>query len=417
MAAVVAADLRQKRCKQHTTARAQHHAAKMSAQDVVDASEHYDVYNTEDIPSLLTIIIDTNPRAWAALTNVLPLSKAMANIIIFVNAHLAFNNSNQVALIASHCNRAMWLYPSPPSAASSLPEDVEMRDAGPGGPKAHQPLSLSANKHPQYAQIETALLNSLRNLIDDTTAADVSSTTTSQISGALSLALGHIQKTALSFTADSALGAGPPAAGTLAGLHARILVISVSDSSASQYIPTMNSIFAAAHAHIAIDTLCLRGSATFLEQASFITRGTFVRAKEPQGLLQYLMLGFSSGSIPSLPSGAAEHGKKGQAGKGPKTGAKADKIGGRQLDQGASVAKLLVTPTADSVDFRAACFCHRKVVDMGFVCSVCLCIFCDVPEDGSCLTCGTKLALRNYGARPVVSPNAKRKATKANGEV
>jgi len=31
-----------------------------------------------------------------------------------------------------------------------------------------------------------------------------------------------------------------------------------------------------------------------------------------------------------------------------------------------------VAPTASYVDFRAACFCHRRVVDLGFVCSVCL---------------------------------------------
>lgn len=29
-------------------------------------------------------------------------------------------------------------------------------------------------------------------------------------------------------------------------------------------------------------------------------------------------------------------------------------------------------PTQVNVDFRAACFCHKKVVDVGFVCSICL---------------------------------------------
>lgn len=32
----------------------------------------------------------------------------------------------------------------------------------------------------------------------------------------------------------------------------------------------------------------------------------------------------------------------------------------------------IATPTQDRVDFRAACFCHKKIVDIGFVCSVCL---------------------------------------------
>lgn len=31
-----------------------------------------------------------------------------------------------------------------------------------------------------------------------------------------------------------------------------------------------------------------------------------------------------------------------------------------------------MSPGNVGVDFRAACFCHRNVVDLGFVCSVCL---------------------------------------------
>ena len=427
----------------------------MSVQDAVDASEHYEVYNTDDVPSLCTVIIDTNPRAWAALADVLPISKAIANILIFVNAHLAFSNFNQVALIASHTNRAVWLYPTPPKQAPARSQDVPMRDAGHQG---HTPSS--ANKYPQFAQIENSLLTSLRALVDETTAPDLASTTT-QISGALTLALTHINKTALSFTASStashaattkgasggaAPGASTSTGGSLAGLHARILILSVSDSSPAQYIPTMNAVFAAAHAGIAIDTLALRGTATFLEQASFITRGTFIRAAEPRGLLQYLMLGFGSGTAPSSnPSGGAyaEPGKgpakaKAAAGSTSTTtngsssaGATAGgKTKAGKLGLGASVAELLVTPSADAVDFRAACFCHRNVVDTGYVCSVCLSIFCEVPPGGECLTCGTVLALGNYGNRPVVSagaaavggaaaggsPSAKRKAG-VNGEI
>ena len=401
----------------------------MSAQDAVDASEHYEVYNTDDIPSLCTIIIDTNPRAWAALADVLPISKAIANILIFVNAHLAFSNSNQVALIASHTNRAVWLYPSPPKQASSRLEDVDMRDAGAAS------SASSANKSPQFAQIENSLLTSLRALVDDTTAPDLSSTTT-QISGALTLALAHINKTALSFTASNAantnstpmtagtgVGAAPVAStstsGGLAGLHARILILSVSDSSPAQYIPTMNAVFAASHARIAIDTLALRGSATFLEQASFITRGTFIRAAEPRGLLQYLMFGFGSGTAPSNPAGGADSGK-GPAGSKSAVSASSNNHGTNKkstgkLGLGASVADLLVTPSADAVDFRAACFCHRNVVDTGFVCSICLSIFCEVPPGGECLTCGTKLALGNYGQKPVVAPPVPGEKWKASG--
>ncbi|KAG6019274.1 hypothetical protein E4U41_003310, partial [Claviceps citrina] len=74
--------------------------------DAVDVSEHYEVTTAEETPSLLSIVLDTNPRAWAALDDRLPLSKAVANILVFVNAHLAFSNANQVAVVAAHVNRA-----------------------------------------------------------------------------------------------------------------------------------------------------------------------------------------------------------------------------------------------------------------------------------------------------------------------
>ncbi|OIW27239.1 transcription factor Tfb4 [Coniochaeta ligniaria NRRL 30616] len=386
-----------------------------SAQDAVDASDHYEIYNTEEIPSLLTIVVDTNPRAWAALASVLPISRAIANILVFINSHLAFNNANQVAVIAAHTNRAVWLYPTPPKPPPPPSEDVEMTDQ----PKPTTQTN-SANKFPQFAAIESSLIASLRSLVESTDPSDLSSPTT-LISGALTLALTYINKTALSLSPSKAAfetstpmsGSTnrvivPQLSGVVAGIHARILVISVSDSAPEQYIPTMNAVFAASHAGIPIDTLALRGeNASFLQQAAFITRGAFVRAVDnPQGLLMYLMFGLGSarGTGKDPPAGAGnEKGKPFRPGKG----------------QEMAAGDMLVAPAADNVDFRAACFCHRRVIDTGFVCSICLSIFCEVPEGGECLTCGTKLALGSYGAKPAVVPRVRRKKKRklgANGE-
>lgn len=337
--------------------------------DAVDVSEHYEVTTAEETPSLLSIVLDTNPRAWAALGDVLPMSRAIANILVFVNAHLAFSNANQVALIAAHLDRAAWLYPSPPNPKSKPADtsgDVPMQDA----PTAA--ASSSANKYPHFAQIETAVLSSVRKLVDKTTEADLAATTT-QLSGALTLALCHINKAAQALCSPAAnledsrkanASDAPPT------VHGRILVISVSDSEPSQYIPTMNAVFAAAHAQVVIDTLSLSGDPTFLQQACFNTGGTFLAATHPQGLLTYLMFGLMADS---------------------------------------QAREALIAPTHDTVDFRAACFCHGRVVDTGFVCSICLSIFCELPPGAECLTCGTKLALGNYGAKPAVVPRKKKK--------
>lgn len=404
--------------------------------DAVDATTHYEIYATEETPTLTAIVIDTNPRAWAALSDSLSIATALANILVFVNAQLAYSSTNQVAVIASHTNRAVWLWPAPPSQPSSSQQDEQARDnketdADGDVPmtrddnhaqKPSPPLSqrrASASKYAQFAQIETSLVNALRDLITSTTEDDLATTTT-QISGALTLALHYINKTSIQLTsADGAqaanasnkqANAGATSSntatlssntGALRGLHARIIVLSVSESSPAQYIPTMNAVFAAAHAGIPIDILALYGSATFLQQASYITRGTFLEATNPQGLLTYLMFGFASAidtrqTVTTTTTGA------GQAGT-------------RAAIDGASGLEQLVSPSTANVDFRAACFCHRKVIDTGFVCSICLSIFCEVPEDAECYTCGNKLALGRYGSKPAVVPRNKKKKKKRLG--
>lgn len=377
----------------------------------IDASDHYEVTATGQTPSLLTIIIDTNPRAWQALGPTLSISAALANILVFVNAHLAFGNDNQVAILAAHSHRAVWLYPRPPNTSgntknppSSLAKfkkangggdgDVEMTGVNGNHKAAGTPLGTSANKYPQFAAIESSILSSLQSLIAETDASDIPYTTL--VAGALTTALSYINKTALSFApakpsssdpnAATTNTAGNGAAAAVAGaqqaptLHARILVLSVSDSEPAQYIATMNAVFAASHARIPIDTLSLspHASPTFLQQAAFITGGSYVAASlNPRGLLTYLMLGF-------LPDAEAR--------------------------------AHLLQATQDRVDFRAACFCHRDVVDTGFVCSVCLSIFCEAPPgDAGCLTCGTKLALGNYGNKPAVVPRKRKKKKRVNG--
>ncbi|KAF7116880.1 hypothetical protein CNMCM5793_005461 [Aspergillus hiratsukae] len=132
----------------------------------------------------------------------------------------------------------------------------------------------------------------------------------------------------------------------------------------------MNCIFACQRLHIPIDVCKLSGDAVFLQQASDATKGVYMSLSEPRGLLQYLMMAF-------LPDQRSR--------------------------------RHLVQPTRVDVDFRAACFCHRRVVDIGFVCSICLSIFCEPPENGDCLTCGTHLEMGDYGAKPAVVARKKKK--------
>ncbi|CAG8126035.1 unnamed protein product [Penicillium salamii] len=350
--------------------------------NTVDASEHYELGATDLSPSLLTIVIDTNPHAWDILEDSLPLSKAIANILVFINAHLACNYANEIAVVASHTQKAAWLYPSQtPPASTDQDGDVSMSTETTPQPNKYRPFRI----------VEDQVTRNLKELMDSTTATHLHGNTSTMLAGALTLALSHINRRTIAWAEEHG-GANPDdtaAEGTAPSnrysasnedekLQSRILIVSVSGSSdsAHQYIPVMNSIFACQRLHIPIDVCKLSGDAVFLQQASDATKGIYMSLTEPRGLLQYLMMAF-------LPDQRSR--------------------------------RHLVLPTRVDVDFRAACFCHRRVVDVGFVCSICLSIFCEPPPENECLTCGTHLDVGDHNAKPALLPRRKKKKKKANG--
>ncbi|PLB42096.1 TFIIH/NER complex subunit TFB4 [Aspergillus candidus] len=373
--------------------------------NAVDATEHYETSARDPAPALLTVILDTNPRAWALLEDSLPLSQAIANILVFLNAHLACNYANEVAVVASHNQKATWLYPSghhnptpqPSDGTTDRDGDVAMNGPVPEGTsKAPNPgngtTGTEMNKYRPFRIVEEQVTQNLRHLLESTTGADVQATSSTMMAGALTLVLSHINRRTIAWNeAHGGDTSGPAGSGDRPGgsgsgpattdaesLQSRILIISVSSStdSAHQYIPIMNGIFACQRLHIPIDVCKLSGDAVFLQQASDATKGIYMSLTEPRGLLQYLMMAF-------LPDQRSR--------------------------------RHLVQPTRVDVDFRAACFCHRRVVDVGFVCSVCLSIFCEPPANGDCLTCGTRLDVGEYGARPAVVARKKTKKKKVRG--
>ncbi|KAG8759282.1 RNA polymerase II transcription factor B subunit 4 [Serendipita sp. 396] len=153
-------------------------------------------------------------------------------------------------------------------------------------------------------------------------------------------------------------------------ISSRILIISVSPDVSASYVPIMNSIFCAQKLKIIVDVCNLYGSDTvFLQQAAHLTGGSYISVQKRDRLLQYLMTTFLSAP---------------------------------------SVRRLLAVPTEDKVDLRAACFCHKKIVDIGFVCSVCLSIFCKPTP--VCSTCRVKFPIKTLqrlkeAANPVAPPN------------
>ncbi|KAI4849978.1 transcription factor Tfb4 [Aureobasidium sp. EXF-8845] len=352
--------------------------------NAVDASSHEEVADTAEAPALLTIILDTNPHAWNLLSSTLPLSTLVANLLVFINAHLAINNLNQVAVVASHSDSARFLYPT-------THDDLQV-------PDGHvNDIQNDANKYRPFAQLEMALTNNLRALLATTTPEHLQASTSTMLSGALTLALTYIAKatlndparardanydsttTAGTFTTSTADGTSQP---SHTGLQSRILILSVSGDIADQYIPIMNTIFACQRLAIPIDILTLSAFSNpeFLQQAADATGGVYMAlGQRVAGLLQVLMMGY-------LPDATVRQ-------------------------------NLIKAGESEGVDFRAACFCHRNIVDLGYVCSICLSIFCQPPPDNNCLTCGTALSLSGHAAKPVVIPRKKKKKRKLDGTI
>lgn len=129
-------------------------------------------------------------------------------------------------------------------------------------------------------------------------------------------------------------------------MHSRILVVTGSNECASQYMTYMNVFFTAQKLGITIDVCAMDKTMSLLQQGCDITGGQYLRLTQLDGLLQYLLWVF-------LPD--------------------------------PQMRQKLVLPPATKVDYRAACFCHRELIDIGYVCSVCLSIFCKFSP--ICTTC------------------------------
>lgn len=177
----------------------------------------------------------------------------------------------------------------------------------------------------------------------------------SLIAGSMAVALCYIHR----IERDAPLGKKP---------RSRILVINAANDAAAQYMSVMNVVFAAQKQHVAIDSLVLGQDSGLLQQACDMTGGLYIRVPNQQSVLQYLLTAFLVN--PDV----------------------------RQQ----SLTLSSVGEKSSNVDYRAACFCHRNFVDVGFVCSVCLSIFCHFSP--ICSTCESA-----FRPPPTLASKAKKK--------
>ncbi|KAJ1976823.1 RNA polymerase II transcription factor B subunit 4 [Dimargaris xerosporica] len=288
---------------------------------------HFDASLADDAPSLLVVILDANPLTWAQ--SPIAFVDALKQIIIFLHAYLALKHDNQLAVIASTASACHYLYTLTPTEAPATSTAAVAAQDG--------------NLYQRFKHVDEQILANAQRVVHDAAQRPDSASTDTQSSIRLANALSQ----ALCYINRHTRAEAPATA-----LQPRILVLTVSDDSSQQYIQVMNCIFACQKLTIPLDACKITGSDSgFLQQAASLTQGLYVKLDHPSGLLEYLMLSFLTDTV------------------------------SRQI---------LVAPQQRRVDFRAACFCHKKVVDIGYVCSVCLSIFCAFSP--VCSTCRTKFA-------------------------
>ncbi|KAG0020607.1 RNA polymerase II transcription factor B subunit 4 [Entomortierella chlamydospora] len=179
--------------------------------------------------NLLVIVIDTNPFEWEHPSAPLKLNEALQHILAFMNAHLAGRHDNKLAVIASHVGVSKFLYPT-------------LNEATPG---SKVQTKKDANVYQVFKVINDAVLLGITKLLEDTSPTlEEKDLGSSKIAASLSLGLCYINQ---ALKSDG-----------MGHLKPRILVLTVSPDSSSDYIPIMNCIFSAQKA----DQVCFPTSAT-----------------------------------------------------------------------------------------------------------------------------------------------------------
>ncbi|KAJ3910328.1 transcription factor Tfb4-domain-containing protein [Lentinula edodes] len=295
--------------------------------------------------SHLSVVVDLCPSQWhlSSLHEPYPLDLGsfVSQLLAFLNSHVASRHENSLAVFGAFPGKSVLLYSS-----ANPPSETPSNDA---------------NSFPPFKMVDSTIMH---NIVQQLNALDqgLDEEAPSALVGALTKALCFINRLTLEFntsTANATEGLEP-----LTLSDPRILVLSVSPDQTTSYIPVMNSIFSAQKLKVTIDACQIYGPETvFLQQAAHLTGGSYIYLERRDALLQYLTMAF-------LPP--------------------------------PSIRQTISVPTQDKIDFRAACFCHKNIVDVGFVCSVCLSIFCQpVPV---CSTCRTKFPIKTLqrlnAARP-----------------
>jgi len=231
-------------------------------------------YAADEPPSHLLVILEAHPAPYAAAIS---LPSLLSTLLLLINAHLSLSHQNTASVIGATPFIAKFLHPTSPAQSVVQPPQQPTAMDHPDSTMMYRAFNLVKTNVTQNLQSLLAQPPPSKRIPEGT-----------QLAGALSLALTYINRLQINAPLN------PPSA--------RILILSSAGNAKGQYIPIMNSIFAAQKGKVPVDVVRISSSeereggmgeeGTFLQQASFTTGGVYTVIKPgmmdelPQYLLQ-----------------------------------------------------------------------------------------------------------------------------------
>ncbi|XP_018012468.1 general transcription factor IIH subunit 3 [Hyalella azteca] len=296
--------------------------------------------NLEGPANLLAIVVDIPPHLM--LLECGP-HHYLNSVLAFANLHLGASVNRKLCIVAATHTTTEFLYPP------LYPDDQRVRQKD-GRLEQLQCLDECVEKRLKELMLHQH--NPVNGQANGCSSA--AQPPDSLLSGAMGRALLFLRRH---------IGSSKAASNT-----ARMLVLKVAGESVGQYLNYINVYLTAQKLGVPVDVCCLMTDCGLLQQGADITGGYYHKLTEPQSLLQTLVVLFSLGSW------------GGGSGKGGRSGG------------------VVALPPPDTVDYRAACFCHRALVNMANVCSNCLSVYCKtVPL---CSTCNVFFPIEMPMKRP-----------------
>nr|CAD7463790.1 unnamed protein product [Timema tahoe] len=176
---------------------------------------------TEEVESsLLVIVLDTNPGQRFLQEQAHMLAQCLESVIAFADSHLMLKSSNRLAVLACHMTSTEYLFPLPGDSDAETVATLRQQDG----------------QYEMFSHVEKTLRQNLQRLVlrevEDIRSGSVALAGDSLLAGALSMALCYIHRI------ERELGTGGK-------MNSRVLVVTGSGDSASQYMGYMNVFFTA----------------------------------------------------------------------------------------------------------------------------------------------------------------------------